>query len=83
MPVIISNASPLIGLARINLLHVLKELWTEIVIPEAVYKEVVIVGRGKQGARTERHSSLSVPNAFGILKERCWTSQHDRIVKGM
>lgn len=52
MPVIISNASPLIGLAGIEQLHILKRLWSEIVIPEAVYKEVVIEGKGKQGANT-------------------------------
>jgi len=39
---IISNASPLIGLCSISLLHILKELWNEIIIPEAVYREVVI-----------------------------------------
>lgn len=47
---IISNASPLIGLCSINLLDILKELWTEIIIPEAVYREVVINGSGKQGS---------------------------------
>lgn len=50
MPVVISNASPLIGLVGIEQLHILKELWSEIVIPEAVYKEVVIKGIGKLGA---------------------------------
>jgi len=50
MPVFISNASPLIGLAGIEQLHILKRLWSEIVIPDAVYKEVVIEGKGKQGA---------------------------------
>lgn len=52
MPVIISNASPLIGLAGIEQLHILKKLWSEIVIPEAVYREVVIDGKGKPGAST-------------------------------
>ena len=50
MPVVISNASPLIGLVGIEQLHILRKLWSEIVIPEAVYKEVVVEGRGKQGA---------------------------------
>jgi predicted nucleic acid-binding protein len=48
MPIIISNASPLIGLVGIEQLHILKRLWSEIIIPEAVYKEVVIKGKGKQ-----------------------------------
>lgn len=42
MPVVISNASPLIGLVGIEQLHILRKLWSEIVIPEAVYKEVVV-----------------------------------------
>jgi len=47
---VISNVSPLIGLCRIGLLHILKKLWKEIVIPDAVYREVVIEGSGKRGA---------------------------------
>lgn len=50
MPIIISNASPLIGLSSIDRLHILKDLWGKIIIPEAVYGEVVVKGSGKQGA---------------------------------
>lgn len=50
MPVIISNASPLIGLSSIDRLNILKDLWGRIIIPEAVYGEVVVKGSGKQGA---------------------------------
>ena len=49
MPVVISNASPLIGLCKIDLLSILKKLWSEVIIPEAVHKEVVIEGKGKPG----------------------------------
>ena len=47
MNIVISNASPLIGLSSINCLHILKELWNEIIIPEAVYNEVVVNASGK------------------------------------
>ncbi len=47
---VVSNASPLIGLSLINKLYLLKELWGEIIIPNAVYEEVVIKGEGKPGA---------------------------------
>ncbi len=47
MSLVISNASPLIVLAKIQRLHILKELCSEIIIPEAVYKEVVIKGKDK------------------------------------
>jgi len=38
---VVSNASPLIWLARIGKLDLLKELFGEVVIPEVVYKEAV------------------------------------------
>jgi len=38
--VIVSNASPLIVLLKINKLSILKELFEKIIIPEAVYKEI-------------------------------------------
>ena len=37
---IVSNASPLIVLLKINKLSILKELFEKIIIPEAVYKEI-------------------------------------------
>lgn len=48
---VVSNASPLIGLSRIGRLQVLKELWQEILIPDAVYKETVIDGVDKAGGK--------------------------------
>lgn len=50
MPLVISNASPLIALSGIDHLNILRELWNEVLIPDAVYKEVVTDGRGKPGA---------------------------------
>ncbi len=47
---VVSNASPLIALSLIGKLYLLKELWGEIIIPGAVYKEVVIQGKEKPGA---------------------------------
>jgi hypothetical protein len=38
--VIVSNASPLIVLLKINKLFILKELFEKVVIPDAVYKEI-------------------------------------------
>ncbi len=37
---VISNSSPIILLSRVGWLHILQALYQEIVIPEAVYKEV-------------------------------------------
>jgi len=48
--IVVSNSSPLIALAKIGKLHILKEVLGEIVIPKAVWYEVVVRGRGKPGA---------------------------------
>ncbi|KJR41967.1 hypothetical protein MCHI_002140 [Candidatus Magnetoovum chiemensis] len=46
---VISNSSPLIGLSSLSISYVLKELFNEIYIPEAVYNEVVEKGEGRYG----------------------------------
>jgi len=47
---LVSNASPLISLARIQSLNLLRQLYGKIIIPEAVWQEVVIEGAGQPGA---------------------------------
>jgi len=47
---VVSNASPLINLARIGRLELLRELYAEICVPEAVWQEVVVDGAGLPGA---------------------------------
>lgn len=47
---IVSNASPLINLARIGRLDLLYQLYGELVIPEAVWNEIVVEGMGQPGA---------------------------------
>jgi len=46
----IINATPLIALALIDHLHLLNEIFDEVIIPETVYDEVVQQGAGKPGA---------------------------------
>lgn len=53
-----SNAGPLIHLARINKLHLLRELFDEVIIPKAVKEEVV--DRGKK---------VGAADAFAIEEE--------------
>jgi predicted nucleic acid-binding protein len=45
--IVISNASPIINLAIIGRLKLLKTFWGKIYVPEAVWKEVVIDGEDK------------------------------------
>lgn len=47
---IVSNASPLITLARIGQLDLLRQLYNDILIPEAVWHEVVVEGSDQPGA---------------------------------
>ena len=47
---VVSNSSPLIHLSRIGRLYLLQELFNEVIIPCAVYKEVVEEGMGQPGA---------------------------------
>lgn len=47
---VVSNASALINLARIDRLELLRELYGEICIPEAAWQEVVVAGAGLAGA---------------------------------
>lgn len=46
---VVSNASPLIGLARIGKLELLRQLYGELVIPEAVEHEVVVEAADQVG----------------------------------
>lgn len=54
---IVSNASPLINLARIGHLDLLPRLYGELVIPEAVWREVVLEGTGQPGAEEIKAAS--------------------------
>lgn len=47
---VVSNTSPLINLARIARLDLLHQLYGELMIPEAVWDEVVVKGAGQAGA---------------------------------
>ncbi len=47
---VVSDATPLIALAKIKGLFWLKTLFGEVVIPPAVYHEVVIEGKGRTGS---------------------------------
>lgn len=46
MPITVSNSTPLIHLAKIGQLHLLPELFGTLLIPNAVYTECVLDGRG-------------------------------------
>lgn len=51
--IVVSNTTPLIGLATIQRFDLLKQLFGEIVIPQAVYDEAVVKGREEGDAKRE------------------------------
>ncbi len=55
--IVVSNSSPLIHLSQIGRLSLLKEFFGELLIPPAVYREVVIEGRGRPGSEDVREAS--------------------------
>lgn len=48
---VVSNSSLLIHLSKIGLLHILHELFDDIIIPEAVYQECVVQGDHRDDAK--------------------------------
>ena len=48
--IVVSNASPVINLAAIDRLDLLRSLFGEIVIPRAVFDEVAVAGEGDPGS---------------------------------
>lgn len=53
----ICDASPIVNLARIEALHLLPDLYDAVMLPEAVWQEVVVEGEGQPGARAVRTAS--------------------------
>lgn len=54
--IVVSDSSPLISLARIGELGILRRLYGEILIPQAVWDEIVVEGEGRPGADEVRGS---------------------------
>ena len=66
--IIVSNSSPIINLARIGELNLLHQLYEEVIIPEAVWQEVVVEGVGQPGAEEVESASW--------IKTRSVTNRH-------
>jgi predicted nucleic acid-binding protein len=51
--IVVSNTTPLIGLASIQRFELLRQLFGEVHLPQAVYDEAVLAGREAGGAKQE------------------------------
>jgi len=49
--IVVSDSSPLIGLAKAGRLKLLHRMFGQVLIPKRVYQDVVTNGRGRPGAR--------------------------------
>jgi len=60
---VISNSSPLINFGALGRLDILRTLYGNLVIPEAVYHEVVVVGQHHPGTAAvgKRRGSFRKP----------------------
>ncbi|MFZ3131894.1 MAG: DUF3368 domain-containing protein [Desulfosporosinus sp.] len=54
---IVSNSTPLIALSRINEFDLLRILFSSIIVPRAVYNEVVLEGTGRPGVNEVANAS--------------------------
>jgi predicted nucleic acid-binding protein len=83
---VVSNSSPLIALATIGGLALLKSLFKEIMIPKTVYEEIVIQGQGEPGskevAEAEWIHTISVEDrlAAELLQESLDMGESEAIV---
>jgi len=55
---VISDSSPIMNLAIISQLPIIQELFGKIVIPEEVWDELVIEGKGKPGTNEIEKSKI-------------------------
>ncbi len=67
MVTVVSDASALINLARIGELRLLRQLYGEVLIPQAVWREVVVEGAGQPGAEEVHRASWLT--AKGVANE--------------
>jgi predicted nucleic acid-binding protein len=53
---VVANAGPWMALAKLNLLHLLKQLYGRVLLPQSVFAEVVVEGmrRGSEDVHTLR-----------------------------
>lgn len=74
MKQVITNTTPLIGLSLVGKFEVLRSIFGQIIVPEAVYQETIFAGTGKPGsdelkrAETEGWIQVVRVNPAGVVK---------------
>jgi predicted nucleic acid-binding protein len=70
--IVVSNTTPLIGLAQIQRFDLLRRLFGEITIPQAVYDEAVVAGREEGGASSLKWASTKLGRLASCSKRNRW-----------
>ncbi len=84
--IVISDSGPLIALSKINYLDILNKFFSEVVIPQAVWIEVVEKGKGRPGAKSVKESKWikikKVKNTLGVeaLKHEIGIGESEAII---
>jgi predicted nucleic acid-binding protein len=47
--IVVSNTTPILSLYKIGRLNLLQDLFRQVTVPVAVYNEIAVIGKGKQG----------------------------------
>jgi predicted nucleic acid-binding protein len=69
---IVSDAGPILSFARVNRLELLRQVVRAIVIPDAVYADIVVQGAGKPGSSEVQATSWITREA---VKDRSFVDQ--------
>jgi len=76
--IVVSNASPLITFARINLFQMLQQLFGELYISREVYREIVVQGVGQPGAvETQKADWIRVKSITHTSLLAQWHAVHN------
>ncbi len=62
--IIISDTSPIINLAAVGQLDLLRQLYGHIIIPQAIYDEIVVAGTGQPGAHEVKAAGWIGPDLY-------------------
>lgn len=54
---VVADSSPIVSFAKARKLHLIQKVCNEIIIPPAVYDEIVVRGKGKPGAEEIKKAS--------------------------
>ena len=84
--VVVADSSPIISFARANKLHIIPSIYKKVIIPQGVYDEIVVKGRGKPGAEEIKNadwiSLCEIKNQVEVekLKEKFGQGESEAVV---